>query len=110
MIERMQIVYAAKSKSTYNIELNRVEVEGPFLLAKALMVSSLQPVSVLLMACISSPVCLQSESQLTNSSQTVAVKFRMFKTSRHKPKTCCQLGQNAALQILVMALTTQPGR
>ena len=35
---RLQIVYAAKSKSTYNVELNRVEVEGPFLLAKALMV------------------------------------------------------------------------
>lgn len=34
----LQIVYAAKSKSTYNVELNRVEVEGPFLLAKAMMV------------------------------------------------------------------------
>ncbi|KAL3155322.1 hypothetical protein ABBQ38_010886 [Trebouxia sp. C0009 RCD-2024] len=32
-----KIVYAAKSKSTYNIELNKVEVDGPFLLAKAMM-------------------------------------------------------------------------
>lgn len=34
----LQIVYAAKSQSMYNVELNKVEVDGPFLLAKAMMV------------------------------------------------------------------------
>ena len=36
-----QIIYAAKSRSTYNVELKKVEETGPFNLAKAFMVSAL---------------------------------------------------------------------
>ena len=34
----LQVIYAAKSKSTYNVELKKVEEQGPFNLAKAIMV------------------------------------------------------------------------
>ena len=69
---RLQIVYAAKSKSTYNVELNRVEVEGPFLLAKALMVCSQHSILVALHGTHIITCLLQPDVHLTNSSPTLA--------------------------------------
>jgi len=34
----VQIIYAAKSRSTYNVELKKIEELGPFNVAKAFMV------------------------------------------------------------------------
>ena len=46
-----QIIYAAKSRSTYNVELKKVEETGPFNLAKAFMVSA-SVISGRLLSCV----------------------------------------------------------
>lgn len=110
----LQVVWAAKSNSTYNVELKKVEEQGPFNMAKAIMVWVFAFGSALFLhgpkTCFAKLEIFITLPATCSTAYAWLVWYRMSKISRHRHKTCCQLVQSAALQILAMTLTTQPGR